>query len=211
MCTSHLQQASDPSSALIPSVKPQDFVLAHPERSEPRAGPSSQCGALYLLIRNAEPVRHVKRKSDRHDLPPSRDLEPVRKRRAIEQEDTVKDNGEDTADKKQKASVFSSISFPGETGGNKKRKVPSEGSSNLSNGYKDQPVRYANGHLDEIKRSEKVIPASDHDSSDDDERHFKRRPARYEPPPLPPPIEWEEDVRPSRSSRERAHNKHRDR
>ncbi|PIA44928.1 hypothetical protein AQUCO_01700479v1 [Aquilegia coerulea] len=162
-------------------------------------------------LHDAEPVRHVKRKSDRHDLPPSRDLEPVRKRRAIEQEDTVKDNGEDTADKKQKASVFSRISFPGETGGYKKRKVPSAGSSNLSNGYKDQPVRYANGHLNEIKRSEKVMPALDHDSSDDDERHFKRRPARYEPPPLAPPIEWEEDVQPSRSSRERAHNKHRDR
>ncbi|KAF5199143.1 DWNN domain, A CCHC-type zinc finger protein [Thalictrum thalictroides] len=147
---------------------------------------------------DVEPVRHVKRRSDHHSLPPSRDLEPVRKRRTIEQEDTVKDSGEDTADKKQKASVFSRISFPGETGGNKKQKVSLEGSSHLSNGYnKVHTVHYANGDLYEIKRSEEATLALDNDSSDDDERHFKRKPARYEPPP--PPIEWEEDVRPSRS------------
>jgi E3 ubiquitin-protein ligase RBBP6 len=50
----------------------------------------------------------------------------------------------------------------------------------------------------------------DYESSDDD-RHFKRKPSRYEPSP-PPPLqaEWEEDARHhSRGSRERERSKHR--
>ncbi|KAF2313109.1 hypothetical protein GH714_009300 [Hevea brasiliensis] len=49
--------------------------------------------------------------------------------------------------------------------------------------------------------------AMDYESSDD-ERHFKRKPSRYEPSP-PPPAEWEEDAKHSRGSRERERDRDR--
>lgn len=154
--------------------------------------------------REPEYTRHVKSRRSiehHHDLPPPRDLEPpVRKRRTTTVEDIEETAAVvEAADKKQKKSVFARISFPDE---NKKRKMSSSGSDLLSNGYK------AKG---EIK--DEVIPTSvretiddDYESSDD-ERHFKRRPSRYEPPP--PSMEWEEGGRPSRSSRERGHKHNR--
>ncbi|KAF8392366.1 hypothetical protein HHK36_022708 [Tetracentron sinense] len=118
------------------------------------------------------------------------------------------------ADREQKSNVFSRISFP-EEGGSKKRKILSP----ETNGYKDyeRPGAAAssnhrpstkNGYRDEkqafkmvaVSRSSGRKSAGDNDSSDDD-RHFKRRPSRYEPSPAP--VEWEEDGRASRGSRER--------
>ncbi|XP_010256056.1 PREDICTED: uncharacterized protein LOC104596546 isoform X2 [Nelumbo nucifera] len=136
------------------------------------------------------------------------------------------------ADRKQKGSVFSRISFPDE-GGSKKRKLSSsttEKSENLSNGYKDyEPPASSthhrsssNGYRDDWKPPVKATSVSsvggarrsssviDHDSSDED-RHFKRKPSRYEPPPPPPSDEWEEEIRPSRSSRDRDRGKDHDR
>ncbi|XP_043698314.1 E3 ubiquitin ligase PARAQUAT TOLERANCE 3-like isoform X2 [Telopea speciosissima] len=141
------------------------------------------------------------------------------------------------AERKLKGSVFSRISFP-EEGGTKKRKVSSsteESKEVVANGYNDlepSPSSHnrpsSNGYRDEWKPPVKGTAAVsssagstgagvvgrrksmvDHDSSDD-ERHFKRRPSRYEPPP-PPPDEWEEEARPSRSSRERERERDRDR
>ncbi|KAH6771752.1 hypothetical protein C2S51_010156 [Perilla frutescens var. frutescens] len=112
------------------------------------------------------------------------------------------------ADKKQKLSVFSRISFPAEEAGSKKRKVSSS----------DVPAagpsshRSANGQHEEHKaasgsrKSGAVIAttatAVDHDSSDD-ERHFKRRPSRYTSSPPPAASAEEEHHRHSRGSRDR--------
>ncbi|KAJ4968229.1 hypothetical protein NE237_014930 [Protea cynaroides] len=138
------------------------------------------------------------------------------------------------AERKLKASVFSRISFP-EEGSSKKRKLSSSSETSkevATNGYKDidPPAsshnrHSSNGYRDDWKPPSKVAAGVssntspgvvgrrksmvDHDSSDD-ERHFKRRPSRYEPPP-PPPVEWEDEVRPSRSSRERERDRDRDR
>ncbi|XP_042516993.1 E3 ubiquitin ligase PARAQUAT TOLERANCE 3-like isoform X2 [Macadamia integrifolia] len=90
----------------------------------------------------------------------------------------------------------------------------------LSNGYRDEwkppppPVKggstvvsaSASSGTGVVGRRKGMV---DHDSSDD-ERHFKRRPSRYEPPP-PPPDEWEDETRPSRSSRERERDRDRGR
>ncbi|KAL5712602.1 RING-type E3 ubiquitin transferase [Ranunculus cassubicifolius] len=158
--------------------------------------------------RDPEYSRHIKRRpSDHHDLPPPFEP-PVRKRRPIEEpvDDVVMENID--TDKKQKKSVFARISFPDE---NKKRKASTTSSSkagleDVNNGYKANLVN-GGTKKEEVKLSSiREIVEDDYESSDD-ERHFKRRPSRYEPPP-PQPAEWEENVRPSRSSRERGH-KHR--
>ncbi|KAF8392409.1 hypothetical protein HHK36_022751 [Tetracentron sinense] len=139
-----------------------------------------------------------------------RELEPVRagKRTSVTASAVE-------ADREQKSNVFSRISFP-EEGGSKKRKILSP----ETNGYKDyeRPGAAAssnhrpstkNGYRDDGKQAFKMVAVSrssgrksagDNDSSDDD-RHFKRRPSRYEPSPAP--VEWEEDGRASRGSRER--------
>ncbi|KAF9622627.1 hypothetical protein IFM89_032526 [Coptis chinensis] len=134
------------------------------------------------------PIRHVKRRSEQPPRP--RDVEqPLRRKRTTE--DTAAAAALE-ADRKQKASVFSRISFPEE----KKRKgITSESCSSHdvnSNGYKKKDPTVHNNSANGNKG------AQDQDSSDD-ERHFKRRPSRYEPSP-PPPIEWEPS---SRSSRHR--------
>ncbi|KAK2983005.1 hypothetical protein RJ640_012880 [Escallonia rubra] len=74
------------------------------------------------------------------------------------------------AAEQKKASVFSRISFPeGEAAASKKRKVAASTSEAPANGY----------HEDSYKAKKSLAAAVDYESSDDD-RHFKRRPARYE-------------------------------
>ncbi|KAJ0106183.1 hypothetical protein Patl1_18454 [Pistacia atlantica] len=73
-----------------------------------------------------------------------------------------------------------------------------------------QPSHPRNGYYEDYKSSSAKLLKSgcgvDYESSDDD-RHFKRKPSRYEASPQPPPaVDWEEEPRHSRSStRERKH------
>ncbi|KAL2895731.1 E3 ubiquitin ligase PQT3-like [Bienertia sinuspersici] len=123
-----------------------------------------------------------------------------------------------TSDKKQKASVFSRISFP-EDEPVKKRKVsaepkpkpkpklkpkPKETKDHEAHHHKEvAPSSTANGHH-ETGRRNVAASVTDYESSDD-ERHFKRKPSRYEPSP-PRREEWvsvvdEEDGRRHRKHR----------
>ncbi|CAH9114151.1 unnamed protein product [Cuscuta europaea] len=97
-------------------------------------------------------------------------------------------------DKKAKKSVFSRISFPeeedAEASASKKRKMPSCNEAPVTSHYNNYSIA-SNGNIEDPKymvasRTMKNNVA-DYESSDD-ERHFKRRPSRYEPsPPTSPP------------------------
>ncbi|XP_074268931.1 E3 ubiquitin ligase PQT3-like [Silene latifolia] len=121
-------------------------------------------------------------------------------------------------DKKHKASVFSRISFPEEELP-KKRKVSDEpkpksksagkdhetGGSGSGSGHHHQKrtattSSMANGYHDHETVKKSVMAAMEYESSDD-ERHFKRKPSRYEPSP-PPREELDETAG-------RRHRKHR--
>ncbi|XP_021682130.2 E3 ubiquitin ligase PARAQUAT TOLERANCE 3 isoform X2 [Hevea brasiliensis] len=138
-------------------------------------------------------------------------------------ETTAKPASSAIADRKQKVSVFSRISFPEEELAKKKRKLSSSreapvavaGGSSASSGH-HKSSSTANGYYDDYNSSSvkatsvsasgggkksNSSAAMDYESSDD-ERHFKRKPSRYEASP-PPPAEWEEDAKHSRGSRER--------
>ncbi|GMH26650.1 hypothetical protein Nepgr_028493 [Nepenthes gracilis] len=126
--------------------------------------------------------------------------------------------GTEAADRKQKASVFSRISFPDEEQ-SKKRKAPSSSSAEPKPVIKDRETGGGsasgghhrrtsapssgvrkNGYSEEYGKAKST---EDYESSDDD-RHFKRKPSRYEPSPPKHLDEWEEEeVRHSRGSRER--------
>ncbi|GKV30378.1 hypothetical protein SLEP1_g39196 [Rubroshorea leprosula] len=123
-----------------------------------------------------------------------------------------------TADKKHKGSVFSRICFPEEEA-NKRRKLSSEPAFSSAH---DKAA--SNGYYDEHKSSSSAVAAKavstgvkkssssaiDYESSDD-ERHFKRKPSRYESL-LPPMAEREDEPRHSKGSRERersGYSKHR--
>ncbi|KAF5477513.1 hypothetical protein F2P56_004146 [Juglans regia] len=175
------------------------------------------------------PQRPPKRKSDNHH---SREYDRDHDRdRHHRSESSVRPSSEASAkaaataaaaDRKQKASVFSRISFPPEEV-SKKRK--------LSSSTEAPPGKAsANGYYDDYKSTStkgaasvtsggggggggsgrKSSSAVEYESSDED-RHFKRKPSRYEPSPPPPPqVEWEEEGRHhSRGSRERERSKHR--
>ncbi|XP_022153991.1 E3 ubiquitin ligase PQT3-like isoform X2 [Momordica charantia] len=106
------------------------------------------------------------------------------------------------ADRKQKMSVFSRISFPeGET---KKRKLhsskeapPSDSGASAvhhkasSNGYYDDYKAKTVATSVTSSRGRSSAASVDCESSDDD-RHFKRKPSRYEPSP-PPPADWDQE------------------
>ncbi|KAM7525527.1 hypothetical protein LguiA_015429 [Lonicera macranthoides] len=129
------------------------------------------------------------------------------------------------ADRKSKASVFSRISFPEReeassgAGGSKKRKIASL-SEPLSADVDHHGHRVvANGYREDHHKSASITRKSaavvEYESSDED-RHFKRRPSRYE---SSPPVEVEEGGgrHHSRGSRDRVreerdrggHGKHR--
>ncbi|GFS42266.1 DWNN domain, a CCHC-type zinc finger [Actinidia rufa] len=130
-----------------------------------------------------------------------------------------------SADRKQKVSVFSRISFPDEEQAavSKKRKLSSSeapvGGSATSSGHHSHRA-FANGYHEDHKTkavsvsvsrksSAAAATAVDYESSDD-ERHFKRKPSRYESsPPAAAAAEYEEG-RHSRGSRERERDRGRD-
>ncbi|KAL6985978.1 RING-type E3 ubiquitin transferase [Sarracenia purpurea var. burkii] len=117
-----------------------------------------------------------------------------------------------SADRKQKASVFSRISFPDEeppaATSSKKRKL-----SSSANGYHED--HKTSSSLKAVsRRSAAAATASDVDyESSDDERHFKRRPSRYESSPstvAAAAAEYDDEARHSRGSRERERDRGRD-
>ncbi|XP_057463478.1 E3 ubiquitin ligase PARAQUAT TOLERANCE 3-like [Actinidia eriantha] len=131
-----------------------------------------------------------------------------------------------SADRKQKVSVFSRISFPDEeqAAASKKRKLSSSeapvGGSVASSGHHSHRA-FANGYHEDhktkavsVSRKSSAAAATaatavDYESSDD-ERHFKRKPSRYESsPPAAAAAEYEEG-RHSRGSRERERDRGRD-
>ncbi|KAK6935154.1 Zinc knuckle CX2CX3GHX4C [Dillenia turbinata] len=197
------------------------------ERSEGLLSPSPERSFARDHLEPPPPPRPSKRKSsdhqhhDRDDTDHDRDREREREREKERARDldhhhrhhhrsesysSVKPSSSEppakppvtVSDRKQKASVFSRISFPDEETV-KKRKVsssaaaetvapPSSSSSHhhghrALNGYREEYTKVASG-----KRSGAV----DYESSDE-ERHFKRKPSRYEP--SPPPPDWEEEGR----------------
>lgn len=161
--------------------------------------------------RDLEPPRASKRKAEHHHEHRRSDAS-----RPPAPSSATTDASKSAADRKHKASVFSRISFPEEEV-SKKRKISSS-TENRSSAYDDHEAPGASASVGVAAAATHHRATSngyksviDHDSSDDD-RHFKRKPSRYEPSP-PPAVEWQEEGgRHSRSSRERErerHSKHR--
>ncbi|PSS11545.1 DWNN domain protein [Actinidia chinensis var. chinensis] len=129
-----------------------------------------------------------------------------------------------SADRKQKPSVFSRISFPDEeqAAASKKRKlslseapVCGSAASSAHHSHRASANGYHEDHKTKVvsvsRKSSAAAAATavDYESSDDD-RHFKRRPSRYEsPPPDASAVEYEEG-RHLRGSRERERDRGRD-
>ncbi|KAK2356256.1 RING-type E3 ubiquitin transferase [Trifolium repens] len=116
------------------------------------------------------------------------------------------------ADRKQKASVFSRISFPSEEeAAAKKRKMSAtsatESSTATASASAKAPstAKLSNGYYEGRKSNAVMDDYESSDEDDDDERHFKRRPSRYEPSPPPQVADWEEEGRHSRGTRDRKH------
>ncbi|KAK7330783.1 hypothetical protein VNO77_24983 [Canavalia gladiata] len=204
----------------IPPSATGDYNRLRLERLSPNRSP-----------RQVEPPRPAKRKSDHHSdrerEERDRDYEHERhhhhhrhhrsessSRRSSEPVIKPSSNAASAAaaaaaaaalDRKQKASVFSRISFPAEEEVSKKRKVtPSTtepaATATTASASSAHLKTVSNGYY-EGRKSNTVV---DYESSDD-ERHFKRRPSRYEPSPPPQGPDWEEEGRHSRGSRERKH------
>eukprot|EP00268_Persea_americana_P014715 TRINITY_DN165_c0_g2_i1.p1 TRINITY_DN165_c0_g2~~TRINITY_DN165_c0_g2_i1.p1 ORF type:complete len:823 (-),score=189.05 TRINITY_DN165_c0_g2_i1:283-2751(-) len=173
---------------------------------------SSKKSKPRMMLQSSGIPRHERASSfERPREPPAR--------RSLDRGDVVAPPPPDSkADRKQKGSVFSRISFPAAESGDagKKRRL-----SEPPNGYKDQepPVAHrssaSNGYRDEWKpvkgassgggggrKSSSVV--HEHDYSSDEDYHFKRKRPRHES------VEWEEDGRTSRSSRERGRDHERE-
>lgn len=102
---------------------------------------------------------------------------------------------------KPKPSVFSRISFPEEEA-SKKRKVsedeptkpkpkPKPTSKDHHKPSSTSSIGEANGYHETMRKN--VLAVTDCESSDD-ERHFKRKPSRYEPSPPPREEVWDEEA-----------------
>ncbi|XP_021655105.2 E3 ubiquitin ligase PARAQUAT TOLERANCE 3 isoform X2 [Hevea brasiliensis] len=233
---------SSVKSSIPQSLSGDPYLHNHhrPERSSPERS-----------ARNLEPLppRPLKRKSDHersdrdrdrdydydgHDQDRDRGEREHHHRHHHRSEPSAKALFETTAkpasstitDRKQKASVFSRISFPEEELTTKKRKLSSSGeapaavaggpsatsahhkSSSSANGYHESSsVKVTSVSAGGGGKKNSSAAAMDYESSDD-ERHFKRKPSRYDPSP-PPPAEWEEDAKHSRGSRERERDRDR--
>ncbi|CAN0842367.1 E3 ubiquitin ligase PQT3-like [Linum grandiflorum] len=115
----------------------------------------------------------------------------------------------EAAERKRKASVFTRISYPegeADAAASKKRKPSSSSAVEAAASTTGKSSSSVNGYYDKKRKSSSsiAIAAAENESSDED-RHFKRKPSRYEPSP-PPAAEWEEDAKhSSRSSRDRKH------
>ncbi|KAB5564103.1 hypothetical protein DKX38_004157 [Salix brachista] len=172
--------------------------------------------------RDADDFNHHERDRSDRDHRRHHHHHPESSSKAVS-ETTSKPTSTTVADRKQKVSVFSRISFPAEgEPTSKKRKVSSSseaapaatgGGGPLSSTRHKSPSPVSNGYYDDYKSSSvktrkssgsvAATAAMDYESSDDD-RHFKRKPSRYEPSP-PPPAERGENVKHSRRDKDRKH------
>ncbi|KAG6469413.1 hypothetical protein ZIOFF_074130 [Zingiber officinale] len=160
------------------SMKPKPRPMPLPQRSDRDRSDRSEKSAgtdRHGSVREREPTRHSpprprKRKVTDHEQPSE----------AAATAEAAK------ADRKQKASVFSRISFP-EPGEGKKRKGSSSSDAAPRNGVKEIPVSHksgSDGHRDEVKRTGRNSSGSarrgsrGHDcESSEEDYHFKRRPS----------------------------------
>ncbi|XP_058764496.1 E3 ubiquitin ligase PQT3-like [Vicia villosa] len=106
------------------------------------------------------------------------------------------------AERKHKASVFTRISFPSEEeAAAKKRKLSTTSVTESSTAIASASAAPSHSYYEGKKSNADM---DDYESSDD-ERHFKRRPSRYEPSPPPQATDWKEEGRHSRGTRDRKH------
>ncbi|KAG7028398.1 E3 ubiquitin ligase PQT3-like protein [Cucurbita argyrosperma subsp. argyrosperma] len=224
------------SSGDVSSVKqkskfvPQTSTGEHNQnRRQPESSPD--------IARNAGPpcLPPRKRKSEHHDHDVDKDdnSDPYdhghhRHHRQHSEsraasEASAKSAASAAADRKQKMSVFSRISFPAEEEMAKKRKLHSskEAPPSDTGASATHHKTSSNGYYDDYKaktvtagmssRGRSSATSLDCESSDED-RHFKRKPSRYEPSP-PPPSDWdqEESRHPRGSTRERDRDRDRER
>uniref|UniRef100_A0A9I9D6V8 DWNN domain-containing protein n=1 Tax=Cucumis melo TaxID=3656 RepID=A0A9I9D6V8_CUCME len=230
VCTS----GDGPSMKQKSKFAPQTSTSEHnPNRRRPESSPDG--------ARNVGPPCPPlprKRKSEHHDHDIDKDnhndhydhghnrhRQPSESRGASEV--SAKSAASAAADRKQKMSVFSRISFPEEES-IKKRKLSSSKEappndsgasathhkSSSSNGYYDdyKPKAATTMVTSSRGRSSATSATSLDCESSDDDRHFKRKPSRYEPSP-PPPSDWdqEESRHPRGSTRDRERERERER
>uniref|UniRef100_A0A803LTA1 DWNN domain-containing protein n=1 Tax=Chenopodium quinoa TaxID=63459 RepID=A0A803LTA1_CHEQI len=202
------------SSANPPPMKSKPRRTSHSHRSE-RASPDRTKRDVEV------PRPTLKRKSEHHERDHNhererdhrdhreRDHKSERHSKLSSKPPSSVDVVQQSLDKKHKASVFSRISFPDEEV-TKKQKVSAEPKPKPIS--KDHDAHHhkavassstANGHHHDAGKKSVAAAAMDYESSDD-ERHFKRKPSRYEPSP-PRREEWmsvdEEDGRRHRKHR----------
>lgn len=181
-----------------PKLAPQSSSADHhhrrprPERSSPERP-----------TRDVEAPRPSKRKSEHHHHRPSDSS-------ARPPPSAAAESSRSLADRKAKPSVFSRISFPEEEPTKKRKLSETPSASAIPNGqHEDWKVSPSSA------AASRKSSVTEYESSDED-RHFKRKPSRYEPSPPAPTAkeaEWEEKEarHSSRGSREREREYDRDR
>ncbi|CAH2046055.1 unnamed protein product [Thlaspi arvense] len=118
-------------------------------------------------------------RDQRHHRDSERDQHHHRKRSEPPSSEPLAAASKSEIDNSHKSSVFARISFPEEESSSKRRR----GSSSASASVADPPVPAAVSVGTSIHRhSRKEIEVADYESSDED-RHFKRKPSRYERSP----------------------------
>ncbi|XP_061337010.1 E3 ubiquitin ligase PQT3-like [Gastrolobium bilobum] len=194
---------------LSPDRSPRE--LEQPPRPAKRKSENHSDRDREERDRDYEHERHYHHRHHRSESSSRMSSEPVTKTSSNAATAAAAAAAAAAADRKQKASVFSRISFPAEEEVTKKRKVSgsstteaaavnASGSGSASAASSAHNKAVSNGYYEGRKRN----AAADYESSDD-ERHFKRRPSRYEPSPPPQAADWEEEGRHSRGTRERKH------
>lgn len=176
----------------------------HHHRTESSSKKSSDPVTKTTSRKSSEP--EIKSKSRKSSEPVTKSISKTTQATAAEAAAAA------AADRKQKASVFSRISFPSEeeaAAAAKKRKLSASSTTEASTAATASVSAKAPSttHLSNGGRKSKAV-MDDYESSDDDEddeRHFKRRPSRYEPSPPPPVDDWAEEGRHSRGTRDRKH------
>ncbi|KAG9132029.1 hypothetical protein Leryth_017801 [Lithospermum erythrorhizon] len=218
------RRSRDPEILRLSSKRKSDYVNYHHHHRE-RHGDSSRDDSRHKDRSRDERQEDCSRDERHEDR--SRDVHSEPHRRAHEDHHHYEDVGHQSSNYHKseslsglheppaskhasaKTSVFSRISFPAReaAAASKKRKLSSpetvascsknhKGLSNQSNGYYED-------HQSTKSSKKREATSVDYETSDDD-RHFKRRPSRYEPSPPPVAAEREEErPRHSRSSKER--------
>ncbi|XP_073132901.1 E3 ubiquitin ligase PARAQUAT TOLERANCE 3-like [Henckelia pumila] len=184
---------------------------SHRQRSE-RHSPERHSRNPELPRPSSKRKPEEPRSRDYHDDDHQRHRDHHRssRQRPSESPPVARPQSSSMADKKNKASVFSRISFPAEDITAPKRRKVSSSSETPSH---RQPAASSNGYHEEHHKTVSVSRKSSshaiaghheeqHDSSDE-ERHFKRRPSRYASSSPPANAMEVEEHHHSRGSRDR--------